>query len=331
MKYLHISRRTSIFVCAASILVVLFAGFSSVSAHAQSSEINGSIQDSQKAQIQGAKVSITRTETGERREGVSNQNGNYSFPAVVPGHYDVAVEKAGFRPEIKSGVQVLTGEPSVVDFTLDLGQVQEQIEVDASGALLQTESSTIQNVIENQTIVDLPLLDRRAGQLQRLNGFVVGNGTGVNSTFAVAGGRGNNANYYIDGGTSVNLIQGVETLVFDLPVDALQEFTLTASDYTADLGQSGGAVIQMTTKSGTNKFHGSSYIYYRSNNLQAVPDFASRNPSLNYKLFGGSIGGPIIKDRTHFFFTYEGKKMWAVTAEGETLITGWEKKPTKQE
>jgi carboxypeptidase family protein/TonB-dependent receptor-like protein len=308
VKYLHISSRTTIFVRAASILASLFVGLGALTSLAQSSEINGTIQDGQKAQIQGARISITRTETGERREGISNQDGNYSFAAVAPGHYDVRVEMNGFRPEIKSGVQVLTGQASVVDFSLDLGQVQEQIEVDASGALLQTESSTIQNVIENQTIVDLPLLDRRAGQLQRLNGFVVGNGTGVNSTFAVAGGRGNNANYYIDGGTSVNLIQGVETLVFDLPVDALQEFTLTSSDYTADLGQSGGAVIQMTTKSGTNQFHGSAYLYYRSNNLQAVPDFAARNPSLNYKLFGGSIGGPIIKDKTHFFFTYEGKR-----------------------
>jgi hypothetical protein len=95
--------------------------------------------------------------------------------------------------------------------------------------------------------------------------------------------------------------------VFDLPIDSLQEFSLSVSDYTADLGRSGGGVIQMTTKSGTNNFHGSGYIYYRNQNLQAVPLFAAGNPPLKYKLFGASIGGPIRKDKTFFFFTYEGK------------------------
>jgi hypothetical protein len=179
---------------------------------------------------------------------------------------------------------------------------------------LQTDSCTVSAVIENKTITNLPLLDRRAAQLQRTSGFVVGAGTGVNSTFAIAGGRGNNANYTIDGGTAVNLIQGVESLVFDMPIDALQEFDLSASNYAADLGQSGGGVVEMTTKSGADQFHGSAYLYYRSNNLQAVPEFASHNPSLDYKLFGGGLGGPIRRGKTHFFFTYEGKRQTATSS-----------------
>jgi outer membrane receptor protein involved in Fe transport len=112
-----------------------------------------------------------------------------------------------------------------------------------------------------------------------------------------------------------NLLQGVETLVFDLPVDSLQEFNLTVSNYAAEYGQSGGGIISMTTKSGTNRFHGSAYTYYRTKKIAAVPNFAAPNPltgklttsPLNYKKFGGSIGGPVLSDKTHFFFTREGK------------------------
>ena len=319
MKHLHIGRRAAVLVRAVLAIALVWSGFSAMSANAQTTEITGTVQDTQKAQIQGAKVTITRIETGDRREALSNGEGLFAFPVLLPGHYDIKVEKDGFRPQVKAGAQVLTGQTSVVDFVLAPGQVEEQVEVNADAALLQTESSAVSNVIENQTIVDLPLLDRRASQLQRVNGFVVSAGTGSGTTFAVAGGRGNNATYYIDGGTATNLLQGVETLVFDLPVDALQEFNLTVSDYGAEFGQSGGGIVQMTTKSGTNKFHGSAYFYYRSNKLEAVPLFAAPNPltgkltapPLNYKLFGGSIGGPILKDKTHFFFTYEGRRVVA--------------------
>jgi carboxypeptidase family protein/TonB-dependent receptor-like protein len=297
-----------------TVLLVLIFIIGLFYAQAQDSSISGSVQDEQKSQIAAAKISITRSESGETRNTVTNSAGNYLFPVTLPGHYDVSVEKAGFRTVVKQGVQVLTGQSTVVDFSLELGQVTEQVEVSADAALLQTESTTISDVIENKAIANYALPDRRAAQLQRLNGFVTSGGTGSSSYFDVAGGRGNNANYFIDGGTVTNLIQGVETLAFDLPIDSLQEFSLSVTDYTADLGQTGGGIVQMTTKSGTNQFHGSAYIYYRSNSLQAIPDFAAVspltgkqiNPPLNYKLYGGSIGGPIIKDKTHFFFTWEG-------------------------
>ena len=291
----------------ALLFVSSFVSLLSARLVAQTTAITGSVQDAQKAQISGAKITVTHTETGDHHESLSNAEGLFSFPVLVPGHYDVAIESAGFSPEVRSGVQVLTGQTSVVDFVLNVGQVRQNVDVQTDSPLLQVTTSAISNVIENETIVNLPLLDRRATQLQRLNGFVVGAGTGAGSTFAIAGGRGNNANYMVDGGTTQNLLQGVPTQMFDLPIDSLQEFTLTVSDYTAELGRSGGGVIQMTTKSGTNQFHGSGYIYYRSNDLQAVPVFATTNPPLEYKLFGASIGGPIIKNKTHFFFTYEGK------------------------
>jgi len=158
-------------------------------------------------------------------------------------------------------------------------------------------------VVENQTITNMPLIDRRSSQLQRLSGFVVGNGTGSNATFAVGGGRGNNANYLVDGGNVQNLLLGVPTLMFDPPIESVQEFNLSISDYAAELGRSGGAVVQMTTKSGTNQFHGAVYEYFRNDALQARPYFAKTNPELRYNLFGASLGGLSRKTRRNFSLT----------------------------
>jgi outer membrane receptor protein involved in Fe transport len=290
---------------------LLFSGFAVLlglsNAFAQTTAISGDVQDTQKAQIAGAKITAVNTGTGESHETISNGEGFYVFPVLLPGHYDLTVEKQGFDAQVKAGVEVLIGQTSVVNFSLDPGQVVERVDVQADAVLLQSTTSAVSAVIENQSIVNLPLLDRRATQLQRLSGFVVGAGTGASSTFAIAGGRGNNANYYVDGGTTQNLLQGVPTQTFDLPIDSLQEFNLSLSNYNAELGRSGGGIVQMSTKSGTDKLHGSAYIYYRSNSLQAVPVFATENPPLQYKLFGASIGGPILKGKTHYFFTYEGK------------------------
>jgi hypothetical protein len=163
------------------------------------------------------------------------------------------------------------------------------------------------------------LVDRRSAQLQRLNGFVVQTNSGASSSFAIAGGRSNNADYTIDGGSVQNLLIGVPILIFDPPVESVQEFNVAMSNYSAELGRSGGAVVQMTTKSGTNSFHGSAYEYLRNAALQQQPEFASANPALHYNLFGASIGGPIKKNKTQFFFNYEGRRQNVAFPESLTV------------
>jgi hypothetical protein len=280
---------------------------------AQTSEISGRISDPSKAVVSGADVSLTRTDSGEHRQAVSSGEGYYVFPLLVAGVYELSVTKQGFQKQSRTGIAVSTGQISTVDFELAVGTATESVTVTSEVPLLQGESASVNAVVENESIADMPLLDRRSSQLQRLNGFVVANGTGSGATFAIAGGRGNNANYLIDGGTAQNLTLGVPTLMFDPPVESMQEFNVSISNYAAELGRTGGGVIQMTTKSGTNRFKGSLYEYFRNNDLNTRTFFSKTIPPLRYNLFGGSLGGPIVKNKTHFFFNYEGRRQISST------------------
>ena len=287
------------------------ATLSTCALFAQTSSVSGRVLDASKAAIAGAQVTLIRVDTGDRREAVSSNEGYYDFPLLIPGIYSVTAEKAGFDKETATGIKVETGEVSNVDIALLVGSVSQTVDVESALPQLKTESASVADVVENQTIADMPLLDRRSSQLQRLSGFIVPNGSGSAATFAIAGGRGNNANYLIDGGTAQNLTLGVPTLSFDPPVESMQEFNVSISNYAAELGRTGGGVIQMTTKSGTNEFHGSAYEYFRNDVLNTRTFFAKNIPALRYNLFGVSVGGPIIKNKTQFFFNYEGRRQVA--------------------
>jgi outer membrane receptor protein involved in Fe transport len=295
------------------LLFIWIAAVAGVSLHAQNTEVSGQIVDSSQAAIAGAKITLTRLESGDHRENVSGNEGYYSFPLLLPGHYELKVEKDGFESQARSGIVVLTATASTVDVTLKIGSETQTVNVDASVPLLQTETSAVASVVDNASITDLPLIDRRSQQLQKLNGFVVQTNSGASASFAIGGGRSDNANYFIDGGNAQNLLLGVPTPGFDPPVESVQEFSVAISNYAAELGRSGGGVIQMSTRSGTNSFHGSAYEYLRNTALQQQPEFAKTNPALHYNLFGASLGGPIRKNKTQFFFNYEGRRQTIAT------------------
>jgi hypothetical protein len=291
---------------------------------AQTTQIAGQVVDQSKGAISGASITLTRTSTGEVLHTTTTEQGYYSFPSILPGSYSVVVEKRGFGTVDRTGIVVETAETSTVDVALTVGSVNQSVTVNEEVPQLQTQTAAVGNEVENKTIIDMPLLDRRSSQLQRLSGFVVPNGTGSEATFAIAGGRGNNANYLIDGGEAQNMVLGVPTLMFDPPVESVQEFNVAISNYAAELGRTGGAVIQMTTKSGTNEFHGSLYEFFRNDALNTRSFFAKSVPTLRYNLFGGSVGGPIIKNKTHFFFNYEGRRQ-------NSAVTGVYNVPTLAE
>lgn len=286
--------------------LALLASALTLLAQGQYATISGIASDSTGAAVPGVAVRAINAATGEAHSSSTDETGNYILPLLKPGSYRLEAEKSGFKRYQQTGITLETGTPARLDLVLELGLVTESVSVEAQAPLLQSESSAVANVIQNQTIVNMPLIDRRAAQLARLTGFVVQNGT--TGQFSMAGGRGNNAMWMIDGGNAQNIGLGTPTLTFDPPVEALQEFNVSVSNFAAELGRTGGGVVQMTTRSGTNSFHGSAYEYVRNDAFDAQSFFASENPILRYNLFGASIGGPIRKDRTHFFYSYEGRR-----------------------
>ena len=226
------------------------------------------------------------------------------------------MEHPGFKQFRQTGVVIETGLPSRSDVHLEIGGVTEQVTVEADAPLLKTESASVGNVVRRETIANMPLVGRRAASLARLSGFVVQNGTGSN--FTMAGGRGDNTNFTIDGGNAQNILLGVATLNFDPPIDSLEEFNVEISNFKAELGRSGGGAVQMTTRSGTNHWHGSLYEFLRNDALDARNFFAARKPILRYNQYGGSFSGPAIRNRTFFFANSE----WIRISSGQTRVLG---------
>lgn len=173
----------------------MVAAAAATTLQAQNAQVSGQIVNASHAAISGAKVILARGETGDQRENTSGSEGYYPFPLLIPGHYDLRVEKSGFQSQAHSGIVVLTGSISTVDVALKVGTDTQTVSVDASVPLLQTETSAVALVVENESITNMPLIDRRASQLQRLSGFAVQTNSGQNAAFSVAGSRSNNADY----------------------------------------------------------------------------------------------------------------------------------------
>lgn len=261
-----------------------------------------------------ASISLTNVATNEKFTGTSSASGIYSIPLLKPGGYELRVEQTGFKQFRQTGIVTETCVPANADIRLEVGAVTDAITVEAEAPLLKTESSSVGNVVRRETIANMPLVGRRAASLARLSGFVVQNGTGSN--FTMAGGRGDNTNFTIDGGNAQNILLGVATLNFDPPIDSLEEFNVEVSNFKAELGRSGGGVVQMTTRSGTNRWHGSAYEFLRNDVLDARNFFSATKPILRYNQFGASFSGPIIKNRTFFFVNGE----WVKTRSQQTRL-----------
>lgn len=269
----------------------------------QSASLSGLVTDTSGAVVAGASLRLVNVDTGELISATSSSTGAYTIPLLKPGAYELTVEQPGFKLFRQRGITLETGTPARLDVRLEVGGLTETITVESSVPLLRTESSSVGSVVRNEMITNMPLVGRRAAQLARLNGFMVQVGTGSN--FTMAGGRGDNTNWTIDGGNAQNILLGVATLNFDPPIDALEEFNVEISNYKAELGRTGGGVVQMTTKSGTNKFHGTAYWFLRNDALDARNFFAADKQVLRYHQPGVSLGGPIVRNRTFFFFNYE--------------------------
>jgi hypothetical protein len=284
--------------------------------HAQAvGVLRGTVVDSSGALVTEVNVSATNTETGVTRAAKSNAEGIFVFPDLPIGPYTLQLAKQGFRTQQRTGVTLLTGQVIDAPFTLPAGEALQTVEVTTASAQLQTASSSIQTTIDAKQISELPLNGRNALQLTTLTPGTALTATGTeagqqdNTGLVVNGLRATQSTYLLDNAIYNNRF-------FDsVPIlpnpDALQEFTIQSSNYSAEF-PGGGALVQLSTRSGTNHIHGSAYEYIRNTVLNAYNRFPARDASGNpikppFKLnqFGGTAGGPIIRDKTFFFFAAE--------------------------
>ena len=283
-------------------------------------DILGTVQDTTGAVVPGAKVTLTAVDTGTKWESTSDSNGDYLFAQLKPGHYSVEASKPGLQTVTISNIELLVGQRPRVDIVLRVGQVTQTVTVNAGGVqLLETQTSSVGAVIQQMQIVEIPLNGRDFMQLMILAPAVqpVLNGSSPATTWtglasghasvSVAGMEESNISYLLDGIETRNARFGSEDL--HPSVDAFQEFKMQTDAFSAEYGRS-SAIVNMTLKSGTNRLHGDTYEFNRISKLAANDFFRNSSglsiPRYVQNNFGATLGGPIRKDKTFFFMSYEG-------------------------
>ncbi len=309
MNLCHSRRRGFVLLAGILSAALLFAA-TPLAAQSQS-RLNGTVTDSSGAVIPGAPVSITNMNTGVTQTAESNASGGFIFPYVTPGSYQLTVEYAGFKTFSQPGITIETGATRTVDVKLDVGEVTEVVTVEAEVPLLESSTSSVGQFIERTTVANMPVQSRRSASLVKLMGNISyrsEDGGEQVPKFSMAGGRSQNQMWSLDGSVIQNMAIGVAQLGLNPPAESLQEFKAEASNYAAEYGRAGGGTIVMTTRSGTNEFHGAAYEFFRNDVMDARSFFANDKAPLRYNILGGSLGGPIAKNKTFFFFNYEGSR-----------------------
>ncbi len=294
-----------------SLLAFVFLFAATAFAQTSTSQLSGTVRDSSGAVVPAAKVTLTNEATGVAQTQDTTDAGVYAFPSIPVGAYTVKVEASGFKTAVKTGNIIQVGTPATVDLVLEVGTAAEVVNVAASAEIIQTSNATIGNVVEQKAIVTLPLNGRNplnllfyeAGVTQRS-----GNTVNVNGARSAA------VNVTIDGieaneSTNPNPTNNV----FRLNPDNVQEFKVTTSNPTAEEGRNSGANVNIATRSGTNEFHGTMFEFFRNTALNAQEFYTKAQgglkPILQLNQYGFEIGGPIKKNRTFFFFSWQGQQV----------------------
>jgi Carboxypeptidase regulatory-like domain/TonB dependent receptor len=292
----------------------------------QTADLSGTVRDPSGAVIPRAIVTITKENTGLKQETLSEEQGFYRFAFLPPGSYAIAAMAQGFRFLSQPGVKLDAGQKARVDFTLLPASVKESITVRGSTSSVQTESPAVATEVDSQLIRDLPVNNR---SFQPMIALAPGASFQSNGTSLNVNGQRDTANYFTVDGVSANVAMGSRPFgegptpggvfpAFDalgsthgiISMEALQEFKLQTSTYTAEFGRAGGGQLAIVSRSGSNELHGSVFEYFRNEVLDTNDWFANAagfpRAELRQNDFGTFFGGPILKDRTFFFFSYEG-------------------------
>ena len=279
--------------------------------------------------IPGAKVDISGTDTGAAvRSIVTNNKGLADIPLLQPGRYTTAVTAPGFKTFIRAGVTVSVGNIINLEISLQLGESTETVTVTGETPLVEDKSETIAQVMQAKELLDLPLNGRNYLQAANLAPGVVPENAGRDNTFSAFGNSGLQNAFLLDGTRNVNYSRGLDNHARDMvrpPLDALQEFTVQTSNFSAEFGASAGGVVNAITKSGTNTLHGSAYDFLRNSSLDAINYFATSMPLLVQNQYGGSLGGPIVRDHAWLFGAYEGLHTRSESSAVATVPTALER------
>ena len=295
-------------------LAALLGGVAGLYAQTTNATISGMVTDSTGAALPGATVQVKNVDTGITRTVVTSGQGRYNVPDLLVGSYQVQASAMGFQTVVRSGITLTVGSQNVVDFSLPVGQAQQTVTVEGQVPQVDTTSAAVSNLVDESQMRDLPLNGRNFEQLISLapgvqqvapsGGALYGN----QNNYSIAGSRPEGQEFLLDN-TNVqdfwNHGTGSGFLGTSLGVEAIQEFQLLTDTYSAQFGGS-GAVVNAASKSGTNEVHGSAYEFLRNSALDARNFFDVTKPEFRRNQFGGSLGGPIKKDKLFFFVNYEG-------------------------
>ena len=316
----------------AAVIVVLLAIPCCLVAQSTNATITGRIIDQSKAAIVGANVVATNVDTGVQQSTTTGPEGLYTIVSLMPGNYKLEVQKQGFRTVVKPDIVLHVQDISTINFEMSVGAFSESITVTGGAPQVDTESSSVSTVVDHQFVENLPLNGRSFNTLLQLTpGVVIAPSNVVNQgQFSIAGQRSSSNNFLVDGASAnfgvspfagvgasgtgsaqaFSVLGGTSSLV---SVEALQEFRVETSSFAPEFGRTPGGQVVLTTRSGTNKFHGGIYEYFRNTVMDANDWFANSaaNPRApeHHNDFGGFLGGPIWKARTFFFLSYEGARL----------------------
>ena len=324
--------------------VVVFLSAQPLYAQVDTGSILGTVMDASGAAINGAKVTLTNEGTGAALSTVTGSDGVYKFTPLRIGKYKVTATYQGFQTTTQTGIEVNVGADVVINFNLNPGAVTQSVEVVATIPVLQTQNASVGQVVDSRSVNDLPLNGRNFTFLAQLAAGVNSpqadtRGNAATGAFAANGFRPAQNNYLLDGidnnSDTVDFLNGTNFVVLP-PVDAVQEFKVQTSGFSAEFGRSGAAVLNATIKSGTNELHGSAWEFFRNDKLDAADFFENAHKvpkgELRQNQFGFTLGGPVViphvingKNKVFFFGDYEGFRRVQGTILSGTVPTAAEK------
>src|SRR5690349_11385422 len=300
------------------LLAICFVASSTLLLYAQGTggRIQGNVSDPTGAVLAGVNVKLTNEQTGVVQTTQTDKAGHYEFPAVPVGNYRLEYEQTGFKKAIKKGLTLLVNQVIMMNMTMQVGGTQEVVEVTSEAPLVDTTSTQLGAVVNDRSVTQLPLNARDTYQFLQLQPGVMSTVGSANSVVygndragavSVNGGRGRANNFSVNGGDANDQFVNLPTV--QPSPDSIQEFRVLTNTFDAEYGRNSGSVVNVVTKSGTNGFHGNVYEFFRNKVLNARGYFDTEKPDFKQNQFGGTFGGPIKKDRTFFFVSYEGRRI----------------------